>query len=119
MSITDEQVAEATFKFAAEMAKTLGMTQEEDMDALREGQRVMMVTSTGIVTGKIRVARVESRAGNARFETYLMNDTVLSPAQFSETRLCKYMFLRNEEGNWNEEADIACSLPEGAVLYVS
>lgn len=118
MSVTDEQVAETALKFAAEMAKTLGMTQEEDMDALREGQRVMMATATGIVVGKIRVARVESRGGNARFETYLLNDTILSPAQFSETRLCKYMFLRNAEGGWNEEADIACSLPEGAVLYV-
>jgi hypothetical protein len=118
MSITDEQIAETTFEVAAEMALALGMTPEEDMTTLWEGQRVMMVTATGIVVGKIRVARVESRAGNARFETYLLNDTILSPAQFSETRLCKYMFLRNAEGGWNEEADIACSLPEGAALYV-
>lgn len=118
MSITDKKIAEATMAAAAEMAKALGMTQEEDMINLREGQRVMMATATGIVVGKIRVARAESRAGNARFETYLLNDTILSPAQFSETRLCKYMFLRNAEGGWNEEADIVCSLPEGAALYV-
>lgn len=118
MSSTDDQIAETTFEIAAEMALALGMTPEEDMTILREGQSVMMVTATGIVIGKIRVARVESGAGNARFETYLLNDSILSPSQFSETRLCKYMFLRNAEGDWNEEADIVCSLPEGAALYV-
>lgn len=117
MSITDRKIAEATMAAAAEMAKTLGMTQEEDMTNLRKGQHAMMVSGSGIVVGKIRRVHTESRAGNARFDTYLLDNTILSPASFSETRLCKYMFLRNAEGGWNEEADIVCSLPEGAVLY--
>ena len=117
MSIAEEQVAETTLKFAAEMAKTLGLTQEEDMTNLREGQHAMMVSGSGIVVGKIRVVQMESHGGKARFDTYLLNDTILPTARFSETCLCKYMFLRNAEGGWNEAPDIACSLPEGAVLY--
>jgi hypothetical protein len=117
MSITDEQIAETTMAAAAFMAEKLGLTREEDMTNLREGQQAMMVTGTGIVVGKIRAVHMESRAGKARFDTYLLNDTILSPAQFSETRLCKYMFLADGNGGWFEEPDIACSLPEGAVLY--
>lgn len=117
MSITDEQVAEATFKLAAEMAKTLGMTQEEDMTELKEGQRVMMVTSTGIVTGKIRVARQEKKT--VRYESYLLMDAIVPPQSFSEIRLCKYMFWADGHGKPFRGPDIACSLPEGAVLYVS
>jgi hypothetical protein len=118
MSITDEQVAETIFDAAAEMAKTMGMTPEEDMTELSEGQRVMMVTENGIVVGKIRVVEMESRGGNAKFVTYLLMDTIAPPLSFSETRLCKYMFLRNANGGWNDEGDIACSLPDGAALYV-
>jgi hypothetical protein len=118
MSIIDKQIAEATMAAAAEMAKALGMTQEEDMTTLREGQHAMMVSGSGIVVGKIRAVQTESRGGYARFDTYLLNDTILSPAQFSETRLCKYMFLSDGQGGWHENPDIVCSLPEGAVLYV-
>lgn len=116
MSITDDQVAETTTKFAAEMALALGMALEEDMTTLREGQRVMMVTATGIVVGKIRVAHVE--APSARMDWYLLDDTVLSESKMSEKVLCKYRFGANGNGGFFEEPDIVCSLPEGAVLYV-
>lgn len=117
MSITDEQVAETIFDVAAEMAKTLGMTPEEDMTELREGQRVMMVTSTGIVVGKIRVARQEQKT--VRYETYLLMDAITPPQSFSEIRLCKYMFWADGHGEPSKGPDIACSLPDGAALYVS
>ena len=119
MSITDSEVAETTMEAAAEMARALGMTLEEDMTTLWEGQRVMLVTATGIVVGKIRVAHAEFR--EARIDTYLMDDTVLSESKFrskfSETVLCKYRFGANGNGGFFEEPDIACSLPVGAVLY--
>jgi hypothetical protein len=115
MSITDTEVAEATMVAAAEMARTLGMTLEEDMTTIREGQQVMMVTATGIVVGKIRVANVE--APSARMDWYLLDDTVLSESKMSEKVLCKYRFGANGNGGFFEEPDIVCSLPEGAVLY--
>lgn len=115
MSLTDEQVTEATMEAAAEMARALGMTPEEDMTNLWKGQRVMLVTPTGIVVGKIRVAHVEFH--EARIDTYLLNDTVLSESKFSETALCKYRFGANGNGGFFAEPDIACSLPVGAVLY--
>lgn len=116
MSITDTEVAEATMAAAAEMARALGMTREEDMTTLWEGQRVMLATATGIVTGKIRVAHGEFR--EAKIDTYLLGDTVLSDSKFSETALCKYRFGANGNGGFFEEPDIACSLPVDAVLYV-
>lgn len=115
MSITDTQVAETTMEAAAEMARALGMTPEDDMTTLWEGQRVMLVTATGIVVGKIRVAHVEFR--QARIDSYLLDDTVLSGSKLSETALCKYRFGANGKGGFFEEPDIACSLPVGAVLY--
>lgn len=116
MSITDTQVSETTMEAAAEMAKALGMTPEEDMTTLWEGQRVMMVTANGIVVGKIRVVHAEFR--QARVDTYLLDDTVLPEFKMSETILCKYRFGANGNGGFFEEPDIVCSLPEGAVLYV-
>lgn len=116
MTVTDKTVAKTLFDVAAEMAKTLGMTPEEDMTKLRKDQRVMMVTSSGIVVGKIRVAVQEKKT--VRYESYLLMDTITPPQSFSEVRLCKYMFWADGQGEPFKGPDIACSLPEGASLYV-
>lgn len=115
MSITDE-IAKASFEAAAEMAKKLGMTQEEDMTNLRADQHALLVTRLGIVSGQIRAAKQEKKT--VRFITYLLNDTVVAPASFSETRLCQFRFVPDGQGGWEEDPDIICSLPENAVLYV-
>jgi hypothetical protein len=125
MSINDYKITETVMEIGAGMARALGMNPEEDMTTLMEGQRVMMVTETGTVIGKIRVDHMETHT--ARFETYFLNGivfdtrqldgTVLSESPLRETVLSKYRFGANCNGGFFEEPDIACSLPVGAILY--
>lgn len=116
MDMNDEQMAEGIFAAAAALAEKMGMVREEDMFNLKEGQSAIMVTATGIVTGKVRVASIEQRT--ARIESFLLNDTILSEYKFSETVLCKNRFGADGNGGWFKEPDIACSLPMDAVLYI-
>lgn len=116
MTFTDEQMAEGIFAAAAELAEKMGMVREEDMFNLKKNQHAMMVTATGMVVGKIRVVRQEKRT--VRFVSYLLINTIMAPAEFSETLLCKYRFGVDGNGGFFKEPDIACSLPMDAVLYV-
>jgi hypothetical protein len=104
MSITKEQMTEATKAAAAEIAAKLGMHEEMDVTMLCSDQPILIASAKGIETGTVKVCHGEMRT--MRYTAYKLNDETLFEERYAIT-----------EQGWADEATTETFLDEDVTLY--
>lgn len=104
MSITQEQMTEATKTAAAEIAAKLGMYEQEDITMLCSDQPILIASAKGIETGTVKVRHGEMRT--MRYTAYKLNDETLFEERYAIT-----------EQGWANDATTEIFMDAEATIY--